>query len=198
MSIEELPPAAPLTALLQAPEAQPNQPAGGPPEAANDQYAGVQAHYAYILICAYLVFLIIPGIGLFYGGLARRKSSLSLLFQSMMVLAVVTFQWMFWGYSLAYSTAQGGFIGDLQKFGLMNVRMAPEGYLPELLFCFYQLLFAAATTQILIGGSFERGRILPSLIFAFLWVTIVYCPVACWTWNGDGWLATLGSLDFAG
>lgn len=142
--------------------------------------------------------MIIPGVGLFYGGLARRKSSLSLLFQSLAVASVTTFQWIFWGYSLAYSEAQGGFIGDLAKFGLMNVRMAPEAYLPELGFCLYQMFFAAVTLQILIGGSFERGRILPSLIFGFLWLTIVYCPVACWTWNPDGWLGTLGSLDFAG
>ncbi|GAB7361665.1 hypothetical protein MBLNU230_g1715t1 [Neophaeotheca triangularis] len=187
-----------MDSVLPPPEYNENQPNGGPPESANDQYAGRQQHYAYILVCTYLVWMIIPGVGLFYGGLARRKSSLSLLFQSLAVASVTTFQWIFWGYSLAYSEAQGGFIGDLAKFGLMNVRMAPDAYLPELGFCLYQMFFAAVTLQILIGGSFERGRILPSLIFGFLWLTIVYCPVACWTWNPDGWLGTLGSLDFAG
>lgn len=142
-----------------------------------------------------------PGIGLLYGGLARRKSSLSLLFQSLMVIAVVTFQWMFWGYSLAYSRTAGLFIGDLKNFGLMGVRAAPSPgsvLIPEILFCLYQLLFCAATVQIVIGGSFERGRILPSLVFSFFWATIVYCPIACWTWNANGWLYNLPSLDFAG
>jgi len=70
--------------------------------------------------------------------------------------------------------------------------------IPEIVFCLYQLLFCACTVQIVIGGSFERGRILPSLIFGFLWATIVYCPIACWTWNSNGWLFNLPSLDFAG
>lgn len=60
------------------------------------------------------------------------------------------------------------------------------------------MLFCACTVQIVIGGSFERGRILPSLVFAFFWATVVYCPIACWTWNSNGWLYTLPSLDFAG
>lgn len=80
------------------------------------------------------MWLIIPGIGLLYGGLARRKSSLSLLFQSLMVAAVTTFQWMFWGYSLAYSRTANAFIGDLANFGLMKVRAAPSPgsvYIPE-------------------------------------------------------------------
>lgn len=145
--------------------------------------------------------MIIPGLGLFYGGLARRKSGLALIFQSFLVTAVVTFQWMFWGYSLAYSRSASPFIGNLANFGLMGVRAAPSpgsDVLPEIVFCFYQLLFAAVTVQILIGGAFERGRILSSLIFAFLWTTIVYCAVACWTWNGNGWLYNLPSFDFAG
>jgi len=162
------------------------------------------------------VWMIIPGIGLLYGGLSRRKSSLSLLFQSIMVIAVVTFQWMFWGYSLAYARDASPFIGTLNNFGLMRVQAAPSpgsDTIPEIAFCFYQLLFAAVTVQIVIGGAFERGRIVPSLIFAFLWTTLVYCPVACWTWyvsclfresrmptdsafrNGNGWLANLPSLD---
>jgi ammonium transporter, Amt family len=89
----------------------------------------------------------------------------------------------------------------MQNFGMMRVQAAPSpgsSYLPEIVFCLYQLLFCAATVQILIGGSFERGRIIPSLIFSFLWATIVYCPIACWTWNANGWLYNLPSLDYAG
>jgi Amt family ammonium transporter len=90
------------------------------------------------------VWLIIPGIGLLYGGLARRKSALALLFQSLMVAAVTTFQWMFWGYSLAYSRTAGPFIGDMANFGMKNVMAAPSpgsAVIPEIVFCLYQLLF---------------------------------------------------------
>ena len=137
----------------------------------NEQYAGVEYHYVYLIICAYLVWFIIPGVGLLYGGLASRKSALSLLFQSIMVCAVVTFQWMFWGYSLAYSRTSSAFIGNMANFGLRNVSAAPSpgnADIPEIVFCFYQLLFCAVTVQILIGGSFERGRILPSLVYRYL------------------------------
>lgn len=115
--------------------------------------------------------------------------------------AVVTFQWMFWGYSLAYSRTAGPFIGDLANFGMKNVVVAPSigsAVIPEIVFCLYQLLFCACTVQIVVGGAFERGRILPSLVFGFFWATVVYCPVACWTWNPNGWLFNLPSLDFAG
>jgi Amt family ammonium transporter len=147
------------------------------------------------------VWLIIPGVGLLYGGLARRKSALSMLFQSLMVAAITTFQWMFWGFSLAYSRTASPFVGNLKNFGLINVTSAPSigsPYIPDIVFCFYQLLFAACATMIVVGGSFERGRIVPSLVFSFCWTTIVYCPIACWTWNPNGWLYTLPSLDFAG
>ena len=108
---------------------------------------------------------------------------------------------MFWGYSLAYSRTANAFIGDLANFGMKNVMSAPSpgsAYLPEIVFCLYQMLFCACTVMLVVGGSFERGRILPSMIFAFCWATIVYCPIACWTWNSNGWLYNLPSLDFAG
>ncbi|EME84787.1 uncharacterized protein MYCFIDRAFT_82875 [Pseudocercospora fijiensis CIRAD86] len=182
------------------PEYDSASPMGGDPLTTNvnDQYFGYEFHFVYLAVCTFLVWLIIPGIGLLYSGLARRKSSLSLIFQSLSVIAVVTFQWMFWGYSLAYSRTSSAFIGDLSNFGLMNVRVAPTGVLPEVIFVFYQLLFCAATVELVIGGSFERGRILPSLLFSFIWATIVYCPIASWTWNSNGWLYKLGELDFAG
>ncbi|KAK0707717.1 ammonium transporter [Lasiosphaeris hirsuta] len=167
----------------------------------NEQFAGVEFQHVYLAFCSAIVWLIIPGIGLLYGGLARRKSALALLFQSFMVSAVITFQWMFWGFSLAYSASAGPFIGDLANFGLRGVMSAPSigsSALPDILFCFYQLLFCACTVQIVVGGAFERGRIIPSLVFGFCWATVVYCPIACWTWNPNGWLYQLPSLDFAG
>jgi Amt family ammonium transporter len=167
----------------------------------NAQYLGFEYHYTYLVFCGFIVWLIIPGIGLLYGGLARRKSALALLFQSLMVGAVTTFQWMFWGYTLAYSRTAGPFIGDMANFGMHNVLAAPSpgsAVIPEIVFCLYQLLFCACTVQIVVGGAFERGRIIPSLVFGFFWATIVYCPIACWTWNPKGWLYNLPALDFAG
>ncbi|ORY59171.1 ammonium transporter AmtB-like domain-containing protein [Pseudomassariella vexata] len=163
------------------------------PDGGNPLEIDVNAHF--------IVWLIIPGIGLLYGGMARRKSALSLLFQSMMVAAVITFQWMFWGYTLAYSRTAGPFIGDFANFGMKNVMAAPSPgnpAIPEIVFCLYQLLFCVCTVQIVVGGAFERGRIIPSLVFGFWWATVVYCPIACWTWNANGWLYNLPSLDFAG
>lgn len=170
-----------------------SEPKGGNPLEVNvnDQYEGVQFNYTYIIFCAFIVYLILPGLGLLYGGLAHRKSALALVFQSILTGALITVQWMFWGYSLAYSRTAGPFIGDLANFGMKNVMAAPSignPDLPEIVFCFYQLLFCACTVQIVIGGAFERGRILPSLVFGFCWATVVYCPIACWTWNPNGWL----------
>ncbi|KAK1077581.1 hypothetical protein LTR33_007965 [Friedmanniomyces endolithicus] len=191
--------------MAQAPKFDPEHPWGGDSSSGlvdvNAQYAGLEYHYTYLIFCGFIVWIIIPGIGLMYGGLARRKRSLSLLFQSLLVASVTTFQWMFWGYSLAYSRTANAFIGDLANFGMMKVQAAPSpssAVIPEIVFCLYQMLFCACTVQIVIGGSFERGRIVPSLVFGFFWATIVYCPIACWTWNSNGWLYKLPSLDFAG
>ncbi|KAI9732301.1 MAG: hypothetical protein M1834_001508 [Cirrosporium novae-zelandiae] len=189
--------------MSSAPVYNASEPNGGNPLEVdiNAQYAGNEFHYVYIVILGFIVWLIIPGIGLLYGGMARRKSALALLFQSLLVGAVTTFQWMFWGFSLAYSRTAGPFIGDMANFVLRGVSAAPStgsAYIPDIVFCLYQLLFCACTVQIVVGGSFERGRIIPSLIFGFWWATIVYCPIACWTWNSNGWLYNLPSLDFAG
>lgn len=189
--------------MASAPVFNASEPNGGNPLQVdvNAQYEGVQFNYTYIAFCGFIVYLIIPGLGLLYGGLAHRKSALALLFQSILVGAITTFQWMFWGYSLAYSRTAGPFIGNLENFGLRNVMSAPSignPNIPEIVFCLYQLLFCACTVQIVVGGAFERGRIIPSLVFAFCWATIVYCPIACWTWNPNGWLFNLPSLDFAG
>jgi Amt family ammonium transporter len=151
--------------------------------------------------CTAVVWPIIPGIGLLYGGLARRKASLALLWQSFLVSGVISFQWWFIGYTLTYSRSAGPFIGNFANIGLRGVAAAPSigsGYIPEVLFAIFQCFFCVATVQIMIGGALERGRLIPSLVFAFIWATIVYAPVACWTWNASGWLYNLPSLDYAG
>lgn len=129
---------------VSKPEFNENKPNGGNPdiENVNSQYQGLEFHYTYLVIMCYLVWLIIPGIGFLYSGLARRKSALALLFQSFAVMGVVTFQWMFWGYSLAYSRTASPFIGNMANFGLRNVMSAPSpgsALLPEIVFCLYQM-----------------------------------------------------------
>lgn len=155
---------------------------------------------ALVLISTCLVFLMIPGIAFFYSGLLRQKSALAVIAMSLMVMAVASFEWFFWGYSLAFSPASR-FIGNLHHFGLRHVDMnsLPGGSrVPALVFCMYQLMFAALTPVIACGAFTDRARIGPVLLFTFCWCTIVYNPLACWTWNTHGWSYLMGSLDYAG
>jgi Amt family ammonium transporter len=116
--------------------------------------------------------------------------------------AVVIFQWFFWGYSLAFSaTANNGFIGNLSNFGLMKVSGDPSPgspLLPAILYSFFQMEFGCVTAGILMGAVAERGRVLPAMVFIFLWMTLVYCPLACWIWSTNGWAMKWGVFDFAG
>lgn len=101
----------------------------------------------FIVISALLVLLMIPGVGFFYSGLARRKSALQLVLLSMLSVAVIGFQWFFWGYSLTFSRTGNAFLGDLSQFGLMKTLAQPNGgdATPDILFCLYQGMFAAIT-----------------------------------------------------
>jgi len=118
-----------------------------------------------------------------------------------MSTAVVSFQWFFWGYSLAFSHTAGKYIGDLENIGFRNVLGAPSvgsSKIPDLMFAVYQGMFAAITVALAIGAVAERGRMLPCVVFMFVWSTLIYDPVACWTWNPHGWVFVMGGLDFAG
>ncbi|CAO1618328.1 unnamed protein product [Sympodiomycopsis kandeliae] len=158
---------------------------------------------SWIIVASALVWIMIPGLGFFYGGLLRRKNVLSMLWMSMVISAVAFFTWFFWGFSLAFSTSSGNpFIGDLKHFGFMNVDIQPSTgatTVPQLLFALYQGMFAAITPVIAVGAFADRARLMPVMIFTFCWSTIVYCPIAYGTWNvGNGWMNKLGGLDFAG
>ncbi|TFK69353.1 ammonium transporter [Pluteus cervinus] len=156
---------------------------------------------AWVLTSTALVWLMIPGVGFFYAGLLRRKNALSMIFTSMLSIAVVSFQWFFWGFSLAFSDTAGPFIGDLRYFALRNVLDQPSigsARIPSILFCVYQLMFAAITVALAVGAIAERGRLGPLIVFMFVWSTLVYDPIACWTWNANGWSLKMGGLDFAG
>jgi len=143
----------------------------------------------------------VPGIGFFYSGLLRRKNALSMIYLSMMTLAVVSFQWWFWGFSLTYSDTASLFIGDLKYFALRGVLQSPSvasKRVPSIVFCIYQLMFASLTPMLAVGAFAERAHLGPLLVFVFLWATLVYDPIACWTWNPNGWSSVHGSYDFAG
>lgn len=156
---------------------------------------------AWALISTGLVFIMIPGVGFFYSGLLRRKNALNMLAMSMMVMAVASFEWFFWGFSLSFSETASAFIGDLRHFGLMKVDMSVStggDKLPQLVYCIYQMMFAVLTPVIACGAFADRARIGPMLLFVFCWCTIVYNPLACWTWNSNGWGFKLGGVDYAG
>ncbi|KAF8912945.1 ammonium transporter [Gymnopilus junonius] len=157
---------------------------------------------SFIIVSGAMVAFMVPGLAFLYSGLSRRKSALSLIWAVAASNAVVIFHWYFWGYSLAFSpSATNGYIGNLRSFGLMKVGADPSPgspLIPEILYSFFQMEFACVTAGILMGGLAERGRVLPAMVFAFCWMTIVYCPLACWAWNINGWAFKWGVLDFAG
>src|SRR3569833_1014661 len=148
-----------------------------------------------------MVLILLPGIAFLYSGLARRKSALSLIWVCMMSFSVIVYQWYFWGNSLAFSkTGTSGFKGDLNHFGLKNTLGSPSPGappIPELLYSSYQMHFCSVTAALVVGASAERGRVVPAMVFSFFWATLVYCPVACWAWNVNGWAFKYGVLDYA-
>jgi Amt family ammonium transporter len=152
----------------------------------------------WLMISAALVMLMTPGVGLFYGGLVRKKNIISVIALSFVVLALVSIQWMVLGYSLAFGPDVGGFIGNLDFVGLNGVSMNPgvHGY-PPLIYMMFQLFFASVTLTIVTSGVAERVKLSSFIIFALIWTTLVYCPLAHWAWGG-GWAQQLGLLDFAG
>ncbi|GBC00836.1 hypothetical protein RclHR1_03990013 [Rhizophagus clarus] len=160
-----------------------------------------QGHTAWILVSTALVFIMIPGVGYFYSGMARSKNALSLIMLSVLSLAVVSVQWWAIGFSLAFGPGTSGYIGNLNHAFFMGVGTEPLNgvtNVPGIVFAMYQCMFAAITPALAIGSAAERGRIFPSIFFIFIWSTIVYDPIAYWTWNVNGWSAKLGGLDFAG
>ena len=153
---------------------------------------------AWIMICSALVMLMLPGLALFYGGMVRRKNVLSTLMHSFIPLGVITIQWVFFGYSLAFGNDIGHFIGDLSKVLFIGIDYKTlSGTIPEYLFSMFQLMFAIITVALISGGMAERVDFKAYIIFIFIWSTVVYDPICHWVWGG-GWLGDMGALDFAG
>ncbi len=159
---------------------------------------------AWVLISTALVMLMTPGLALFYGGLVRRKNVLSTIMHSFFMLALVSVIWVLWGYSLAFGPDAGGLgiIGTLQWAGLEGVTGAPSDVyattVPHLAFMSFQMMFAIITPALITGAFAERKRFKAFVLFSVGWATLVYAPIAHWVWSPDGWLYSLGVLDFAG
>lgn len=166
---------------------------------------------AWMIVATALVMLMtIPGLALFYGGLVRQKNVLNILMQCFILTAAITLEWVFFGYSLAFSSSTGAlapYIGGfdwafLNGIGINDVSPAyisqATARIPHLSFVLFQCMFAVITPALIIGAYAERIKFRGFLIFSVLWAIFVYNPVAHWVWSADGWLFKMGALDFAG
>jgi ammonium transporter, Amt family len=157
---------------------------------------------AWVLIASSLIMLMTPAVGLFYGGMVRRKNLLSTIMLSFSVLIMVTVQWVLFGYSLSFGPDKGHLIGGLEWFGLNGVGNDPNpdyaGTIPHIAFMLFQMKFAIITPALITGACVERVRFSSFMLFALLWTTLIYDPMAHWMWGTGGWLKNLGALDFAG
>ncbi|WP_461517983.1 ammonium transporter [Porticoccus sp.] len=149
---------------------------------------------------ALVLFMTIPGLSLFYGGLVRVKNVLSILMQCFAITCAASLIWMICGYSLAFGDggASNAWIGNLDNFMLANIMEdSLSGSIPESVFAMFQMTFAIITPALIIGAFAERVRFSAVLIFSCIWLLVVYVPITHWVWGG-GWLGQMGLLDFAG
>ncbi|WP_374702982.1 ammonium transporter [Peribacillus deserti] len=156
----------------------------------------------FMFFCTLLVWLMTPGIALFYGGMVRSKNVLSTAMHSYIPMAIVSILWVMIGYSLSFSTGGNAWIGNLDWVGLKGVTFeANPDYsetIPHNLFMMFQLTFAVLTTALISGAVAERMKFSAFVVFTILWSLLAYAPVAHWVWGVGGWLRELGALDFAG
>ena len=147
---------------------------------------------------ALVLFMTIPGLSLFYGGLVRTRNVLSVLMQCFAITCVASIVWLVVGYSLAFDEGNG-LIGGLSKVLFAGVSQeAMAGAIPESVFALFQMTFAIITPALIFGGFAERVRFGAVMLFSILWLLLVYVPITHWVWAADGWLFTRGLLDFAG
>lgn len=189
-------------AWAQSP-APPAQEAAKPAAAAPAASKIDKGDTAWMLTSSALVLMMTaPGLALFYGGMVRQKNALGTLMHSFIIMAVISIQWVLWGYSLAFGPDRGGLIGGLDWIGLRGVGGEPfDAYsktIPHQVFMLFQMMFAIITPALITGAFAERKKFSAFLLFTVLWATFVYDPLAHWVWGDGGWLKRLGALDFAG
>ena len=156
---------------------------------------------AFVMICAAFVFLMTPGLAFFYGGLVRRKNVVNTMMACVAIMGLSVVMWALFGYSLAFGGDHAGIIGDLRWFGLNGVGMEAGPYsdtLPHLVFCMFQMMFAMITPALITGSLVGRMRFKALFLFILLWSILVYYPMAHMVWGSGGFLAAIGSVDFAG
>lgn len=161
---------------------------------------------AWMLTSSALVLMMTaPGLALFYGGLVRRKNGLATIMQSFVLMALISVQWVLYGYTLAFGPDHGHVIGGLNWLGLVGVGGDPNPdyapTIPHQCFMIYQCMFAIITPALITGAIAERMKFSAFLLFSLLWATLIYDPLAHWVWGKGGWMGTnggMGALDFAG
>ncbi len=160
------------------------------------------ADTAWIMISTVLVlFMTLPGLALFYGGLVRTKNVLSVLMQCFAITSIMSILWLVAGYSLAFSDggSMNAFIGGFDKVLFAGVMEGSvSGTIPEGLFALFQMTFAIITPALIVGAFAERARFSAMMLFSAIWLFVVYVPVTHWVWAEGGWLFEMGLLDFAG
>ncbi|MGL4558495.1 MAG: ammonium transporter, partial [Afipia sp.] len=161
---------------------------------------------AWMMVSTLLVlFMILPGLALFYGGLVRTKNMLSVLMQCTLITAMVMVVWVLYGYSMAFGGGTNPYWGGFGKVFLsgvtldsMSATFTPGVVIPEYVFICFQMTFAAITPALIIGAFAERIKFSAVMLFVLLWVTVVYFPIAHMVWDASGLLFNMGALDFAG
>ncbi len=157
---------------------------------------------AWVLVSTALVFLMTPALGLFYGGMVRKKNLLSTIMFSFAMLGLISIQWVLFGYSISFGPDINGLIGGLKWIGLNGVGFEPNpdyaATIPHILFMAFQMMFAIITPALISGAFVERIKFSSFVVFSLLWATLVYNPVCHWVWAVGGWIRNLGALDFAG
>ena len=156
----------------------------------------------FVLICAALVFFMTPGLSCFYGGLVRRKNAVNTMYTSVITIGIGIVMWVLFGYSLSFGTDHAGIIGGFNWIGLEGVS-ATEPYvegqqIPNLVFCCFQMMFAVITPALITGSIAGRMKFKSLFLFLVLWSLVVYYPMAHMVWADGGFLAKIGSVDFAG
>ena len=156
---------------------------------------------AFMMICAALVFFMTPGLAFFYGGLVRRKNVCNTIMACVAIMGLSVVMWTLFGYSLSFGGNHAGIIGDFRWFGLNGVGMEAGSYadsIPHLVFCAFQMMFAMITPALITGSLVGRMKFKALFLFVAIWSVIVYYPMAHMVWGDGGFLAAIGSVDFAG
>lgn len=170
-----------------------------PPEAAKIVPALNSGDTAWVIVATALVMMMTPaGLALFYGGMSRYKNLLNTFAMTIASYCIGSIVWVMWGYTLAFGPDKGGIIGGLDNLFMAGIGVNDiTGTIPTIVFALFQMTFAGITVALVLGSIVDRMKFSSWLVFAVLWITIIYCPIAHWVW-GSGWMMTMGALDFAG